>query len=154
MSNYAQKEDTYLATAAAYYGSITQNVERIAIEKGFVTRNGTVNLNRLSDHSGISTSTLWYMMKGKHRFRAINLVTLSKLCWTLGVQPGDLLTYVPGGVSNGLGYSSEAFTRLRGTQSQARESASAQLSDEIGDGGDSERGAPDPVYTVSAAYDR
>jgi DNA-binding Xre family transcriptional regulator len=154
MSNYAHGEETYLATIASYYGSITSNVEQIAIDKGFVTRHGTVNLNMLADHSGISTSTLWYLLRDKKHFRALNLVTLAKLCFTLGVQPGDLFSYVPGGASNGLGYSSDAFTRLMGTQHRSSDGAAPLGSDEVGDGGDSERGAPDLVDAVSGQHGR
>lgn len=140
MSNYAKGEDIYLASAAQFYGSIEQNVERIAIAKGFVTRNGTVNINKLAEKSGVSTSTLWYLLKDKRRFRAFNLVTLAKLCWALGVTPGDLLEYIPGGSARGLGYSSDAFSGLMGTRSPQREYTGAQTSDEGGSEGDEVRG--------------
>jgi DNA-binding Xre family transcriptional regulator len=153
VSNYARFDDSYAAAAASYYGSIEHNLERLALERGFVTRNGTVNLNTLSAKSGISTSTLWYLLKDKTRFRAVNMVTLAKLCWTLGVQPGDLFTYVPGGTTSGLGYSSDAFTRLLGARptnsTQPSDENSTQGSDIAGDGGDSERGTPDPSGPVS-----
>lgn len=116
MSNYATGNEAYLASIANYYGSIESRLEQVAIERGFVTRNGTVNINTLADASGVSTSTLWYLLKDKTKFRAFNLVTLTKLCSTLKVQPGDLLVHNPSGTSNGLGYSSDAFTKLRGTQ--------------------------------------
>lgn len=116
MSNYATGGEGYLAAIADYYGSIESRLEEVAIARGYVTRNGTVNINKLSDASGVSTSTLWYLLRDKEKFRAFNLVTLSKLCQTLHVQPGDLLTHVPGGSANGLGYSTDVFARLRGTQ--------------------------------------
>lgn len=118
MSNYATADDSYLLAIAHYYGSIEQTAEELAIARGFVTRNGTVSINKLSDASGISRATLWYLFRGKKAFRSMNLVTLSKLCHALNAQPGDLLQYVPGGSERGLGYSSDAFTNLRGTQNR------------------------------------
>lgn len=134
MSNYANGGEAYLAAIADFYGSIESKLEEVAISRGYITRNGTVNINTLSDASGVSTSTLWYLLKGKDKFRAFNLVTLSKLCHTLGVQPGDLLTHVPSGSANGLGYSQEVFARLRGTQ--GRQMSFDQYRDDAG----SERG--------------
>lgn len=139
MSNYAAPGDAYLAAIADFYGSIEQTIEELAIARGFVTRNGTVNLNTLSDASGISTSTLWYLFRNKRAFRSMNLVTLSKLCYTLNAQPGDLLRYVPGGSGKGLGYSSETFTKLRGTQRSAY--ATPQLSEYAGTESGEERPA-------------
>jgi DNA-binding Xre family transcriptional regulator len=136
VSNYALGSEAYLAAIADYYGSIESKLEEVAISRGFITRNGTVNINKLSDASGVSTSTLWYLLKGKDKFRAFNLVTLSKLCQTLHVQPGDLLTHVPSGSANGLGYSQEVFGKLRGTQhsqvsvDQAREYAGEERDEE------------------------
>jgi DNA-binding Xre family transcriptional regulator len=145
VSNYASKEEAYLAATASYYGSIEQHVERVAIEKGFTTRTGNVSINKLSAHSGVSTATLWYLLRDKKHFRSMNLVTLAKLCHALGVQPGDLMTYVPGGSARGLGYSSDAFAGLMGTASQGRESALPQDSEDGASGGDSERGALDQI---------
>jgi DNA-binding Xre family transcriptional regulator len=150
MSNYAHEDEVYLASSAAFYGSVIQHVEEVALARGFVTRNGTVNINQLSEHSGVSTSTLWYLLRDKKHYRAINLVTLAKLCWALGVGVGELFEYVPGGVSNGLGYSSEAFTRLRGAiPTRSSDGSSTRSSDEGGDGGDSVRGTPNPANLVS-----
>jgi DNA-binding Xre family transcriptional regulator len=131
VSNYASGGGAYLAAIADYYGSIESRLEQLAISRGFVTRNGTVNINKLADASGVSTSTLWYLLRGKEKFRAFNLVTLSKLCQTLRAQPGDILVHVPGGSQDGLGYSAEMFLRLRGTQASG--GAFAQASDAAGD---------------------
>lgn len=117
MSNYASGEETYLAKAAAYYGSIEQHVEDLAIQRGFTTRTGRLNFKRLAEVSGVSTATLWYMLRDKRHFRAINLVTLAKLCHALNAQPADLLTFHPNGTAGGLGYSDEAFKNLLGTRS-------------------------------------
>lgn len=132
MSNYTATSDSYLAAAASYYGSIIDNVEKVAIERGFVTRNGTVNINTLSAVSGVSTSTLWYLLKDKRRFRSFNLVTLAKLCFALRAQPGDLLAHVPGGSDRGLGYSSDAFVGLLGTQGRGSEYTDGQDSEYAG----------------------
>lgn len=139
MSNYATGSESYLAAIADFYGSIEQTIEELAIARGYVTRNGTVNLNTLAKASGVSTSTLWYLFRDKRAFRSMNLVTLSKLCHTLHAQPGDLLRYVPGGSGRGLGYSSEAFAQLRGTQ--ARGMSFDQLSDGAGSDSGEERPA-------------
>lgn len=120
MSNYASGEESYLASAAAFYGSIQQHVEELAIKRGFTTRTGRVSFPKLSEASGVSTATLWYLIRDKKHFRSMNLVTLAKLCYALGAQPGDLLTYHPGGSAAGLGYSSEAFAGLMGTSNTSR----------------------------------
>lgn len=119
MSNYASAEEPYIAAIAAYYGSISQHVEELAIKRGFVTRTGRVSFPKLSQASGVSTATLWYLLRDKKRFRAMNMVTLAKLCYALGATPGDLLSYNPGGDGAGLGYSSEAFAHLIGTRNMA-----------------------------------
>lgn len=116
MSNYATGSEEYIAMIGRYYGSIESRVEQVAIERGFVTRNGTVNIDKLAKESGVSTSTLWYLFKDKTRFRAFNLVTLAKLCAALSAQPGDLLVFVPGGSTRGLGHSDSAFANLMGTR--------------------------------------
>lgn len=118
MSNYASAEEVYIAQAAAYYGSIHQHVEDLAIKRGFTTRTGRLNFKKLSEISGVSTATLWYMLRDKKHFRAINLVTLAKLCHALGAQPGDLLSFTPGGIAAGLGYSEDAFKGLMGTKTR------------------------------------
>lgn len=118
MSNYVTTSEQYIAATAQYYGSIETNLERIALERGFRTRTGRINIEKLSEASGVSTSTLHYLIKDKEHFRCMNLVTLAKLCAALGVQPGDLLTFVPGGSAAGLGYSTSAFDNLIGTQNR------------------------------------
>ncbi len=140
MSNYASGNEQYHASIAQYYGSIESNLERLAIERGFVTRNGTVNIEKLSRASDVSTATLWYLLKDKTHFRAFNLVTMAKLCNVLNVQPGDLLTFVPGGSRAGLGYSDSAFVNLIGTQN--RGAAYDPTSD---DGGNDRGGEADPI---------
>lgn len=129
MSNYAVAEESYIAQAAAFYGSIQQHVEERAIARGFTTRTGRVSFPKLSEASGVSTATLWYMFRDKKHFRALNLVTLAKLCYALGAQPGDLLSYHPGGLAGGLGYSSEAFAGLMGTKNSPRETGLPETSD-------------------------
>jgi DNA-binding Xre family transcriptional regulator len=129
MSNYASAEEPYIAQAAAYYGSIQQHVEELAIKRGFVTRNGRVSFPKLSQASGVSTATLWYLLRDKKHFRAMNMVTLAKLCYALGCQPGDILTYHPGGTAAGLGYSEEAFSHLMGTRNSPRETLGSPSSE-------------------------
>lgn len=124
MSNYAQGEDSYIASSAAFYGSIQQHVEDLAIKRGFVTRTGRVSFPALSKASGVSTATLWYMLRDKKHFRAMNLVTLAKLCYALECQPGDILSYAPGGNAAGLGFSADAFANLMGTSNTVRSQGS------------------------------
>jgi DNA-binding Xre family transcriptional regulator len=132
MSNYASAEEPYIAAAAAYYGSIQQHVEELAIKRGFVTRNGRVSFPKLSQASGVSTATLWYLLRDKKHFRAMNMVTLAKLCYALNATPGDILSYHPGGTGGGLGYSEEAFAHLMGTNSQSRETLASRASERAG----------------------
>lgn len=114
MATTSTTSPEYLAGIALAYGSISSRVEAVAVERGYSTRTGRVNYRKLAADSGISTSTLWYMIGDKSRFRAFNLVTLAKLCRVLGTQPGDLLDYVPGGAAASLGVSSDAFANLQG----------------------------------------
>jgi DNA-binding Xre family transcriptional regulator len=150
MSNYATGGEGYIAAIADYYGSIESNLEAVAISRGFVTRNNTVNINKLADASDVSTSTLWYLLKDKRHFRSFNLVTLSKLCHALQCQPADLLRYVPGGSSRGLGYSSEAFLGLRGTQNGRTAQVNDVPADQASDGAGSEEGEERPFLSDAA----
>lgn len=135
VSNFATGSEEYIAMIGRYYGSIESRIEAVAIEKGFVTRNGTVSIEKLSAASGVSRSTLWYLLKDKEHFRAFNLVTMAKLCAALESQPGDLLRFVPGGSERGLGYSTTAFSNLLGTQnsSAAYDLYSESGGDDIGE---------------------
>jgi putative transcriptional regulator len=54
-----------------------------------------MTLTELADQVGITIVNLSVLKNG--RARAIRFTTLANLCEVLGCQPGDLLSYQPGG---------------------------------------------------------
>jgi putative transcriptional regulator len=54
-----------------------------------------MTLTQLADEVGITIANLSILKNG--RAKAIRFTTLTRLCDVLGCQPGDLLTFEPGG---------------------------------------------------------
>lgn len=101
------------------YGVVESYLEDVAKERGFAIKSGRykgmVNVGKLSKASGISTSTLWYLLRRPEEFRNLSVVTLAKLCSVLDCQVGDLLKYAPVPTRRALGIGkTDAFSSLEG----------------------------------------
>jgi DNA-binding Xre family transcriptional regulator len=91
------------------YGRIVSKLTEVACKKGLCIETGKhagkANIQKLHRLSGISTATLWYLLRRPSTFIAMDFHTLAKLCFALDAQPGDLFKYErfpqPGGISIG-----------------------------------------------------
>jgi DNA-binding Xre family transcriptional regulator len=89
------------------YGRIVSKVAEIAAKRGYAITNGPhrgkINIQKLNRISGISTASLWYLLRRPETFLSLDVHTLAKLCFALDCQPGDLLRYerVPGPLKEG-----------------------------------------------------
>ena len=94
-------------------GVIRSRVEEVAAANGFRIQagrwKGLINIESLSKKSGISSSTLYYLLRRPGQFHAISLVTLSKLCHAFGCDVGDLLVHEYVTRRNTLSYGNEKF---------------------------------------------
>jgi len=79
------------------YGRIVTNVTELANRRGLLIQKGPhagkVNIQALHRLSGVSTATLWYLLRKPETFVALDFHTLAKLCFALDCQPGDLFRY-------------------------------------------------------------
>ena len=57
-----------------------------------------MSLTELSERVGITLANLSILKNG--RAKAVRVETLNKLCAALDCQPGDLMAYQPGGLSD------------------------------------------------------
>lgn len=69
------------------------DVIRLKVADVLKRRNWTAY--RLAQEAGITKPVAYRLANRSSRFRRLDIGTLEALCRTLGVQPGDLLEYVP-----------------------------------------------------------
>ena len=65
---------------------IKNNLQHILIDKG-------TNMKRLSEELDIVYPTIWRF--GKMEAGSVNFDVLNAICAHLGVQPGDILEFIP-----------------------------------------------------------
>jgi DNA-binding Xre family transcriptional regulator len=116
MSYNVATDDSYRKKIALNFGSIRSHIKEIALDRGFRNKAGGVHINRLAREGHLSTNTLYFIFNKADSYRAIDLVTLAKLCKVLKAQPGELFSFVPGLTSDALGINTDLFASLEGTR--------------------------------------
>lgn len=116
MSYNVATDDSYRKRIALNFGSIQCHVKEVALDRGFRNKAGGVHINRLSREGHLSTNTLYFLLNKPQDYRAIDLVTLAKLCKVLRATPGELFTFVPGLTSDAMGLNTDLFAGLEGTR--------------------------------------
>lgn len=116
MSYNVATDDSYRKRIALQFGSIRCHVAAIALDRGFRNKSGGVHINRLAREGHLSTNTLYFLLNKPEMYRAIDLVTLAKLCKVLKATPGELFSFVPGLTSDAMGIDVDIFAGLDGTR--------------------------------------
>jgi DNA-binding Xre family transcriptional regulator len=77
------------------HGRVYLRLAEVARAKGVLNRRGTPNRAAIRRMCSMSDETLFYLLRYPELTERIHFSTLAKLCYGLGVSPGDLLEYVP-----------------------------------------------------------